>query len=427
MRNLFLSIIMFVLYQNTFAQYTTIKTPTDVSVEAIYFNEFTSDELAEAEALAANWLNAHGSNAIRVAPASKTYNCHDYAWHYSDGGTKRWVNQIDRYGNANISKYWSGSAPTYQLTTSSKANKVFYPDGDHSAEVISPGVFESKWGAWPRYRHAPNDCPYTSSNLQYYAVPVSGNSLICSSGNYSTLNISGASYNWSGSKVSISGSGSSVSATKTSNGSGWIKINISSPHSGTTVTTSKKIIWLGNPGQPITNPTGYPTFQMALGQIKSISVASAPGYPYQYIWDITGSIEKIVDNGASVLVEATELGWGNFRVKTRNQCGYSAIGGGAVKVSSGGGGGMMMLSISPNPANSEITISINSKYEKETFDENEEWGIEIYNLYHVLQEKRHKLRGNTLNINTSSWKEGIYMIRATYKGEVFNERLLIKR
>src|SRR5690606_17469102 len=77
-----------------------------------------------------------------------------------------------------------------------------YANGDHLAFKISTSTFESKWGVWPKYQHAPGDCPYNSTGLQYYYIPISGDDVICNSEGYFTLNISGATYDWSGSKVS---------------------------------------------------------------------------------------------------------------------------------------------------------------------------------------------------------------------------------
>ena len=202
-----LTIIIMILFSNlSWSQtYTTIYTPTNVSIEAIILPEFSPIDLATVEAIAADWIDDHNSDAVRVAPASAIYNCHGFAWHHSDGGGALWVNQLTQSSQPNISKYWSGSTSTYQSTTAQKANKIFYPNGDHSAIAISSTLYESKWGAWPRYRHAPTDCPYNASGLQYYHIPVSGDGLICSSEGYSTLSISGATYDWDWNRFPLAG------------------------------------------------------------------------------------------------------------------------------------------------------------------------------------------------------------------------------
>jgi hypothetical protein len=403
MRKIFLSIIMIVFCYSVFAQYdyyTTIKTPTNVSVEAIYFVEASADQIAMWEEQAANWISSHSSNAVRVAPASRTYNCHNFAWHNSDGGNKRWINQIDRYNQTNLAKYWSGTSPTYQLTINSSATKAFYSSGDHSAKVISATLFESKWGRWPRYQHTPTDCPYSSSNLQYYYIPVSGAGLICSSRTYSTLYISGASYNWVGSKVSFSGSGSSITATKTSDGSGWIQTQIYSSYSGTTVASEKQILWLGKPGQPTIVPSGYPTVEMQVGERKIFRSTSTPGYPTSYRWFVNGHFCGVEITSGSTSKYCTMLAntpsWNNYYFQTTNACGTSANAGGTIKVIDGDGGALFsVLKIYPNPAKDEITISISdSVYSALNTNEYEIEIIDNYNGLKIKEKGIAKEKGN---------------------------------
>ena len=162
----------------------------------------------------------------------------------------------------------------------------------------------------------------------------------------------------------------------------------------------EKTIWLGKPGQPVTNPPGYPTVQMALGEIRSIRVTSAPGYPYQYIWNITGSIEKISGSGARVTVEAVRLGWGSYKVKTRNQCGYSVNGGGSVKVSSGGGG---WLAVYPNPTSSQVTVQLKDY-------DNSKATMLLYDTQNNLRMKR-ELTYSKTEIDLSSLPSGNYILK----------------
>ena len=70
------------------AQYSVIKTPTNVSIESQDHDEASVPFLAAWEALAAAWIIEHHSDAIRIGPASFTYNCHCYTWNSSDGGVK---------------------------------------------------------------------------------------------------------------------------------------------------------------------------------------------------------------------------------------------------------------------------------------------------------------------------------------------------
>ena len=85
----------------------SIKTPTNVTVDALTFLEFNPVELAIIEVQAADWISTHGSGAIRVAPASRKYNCHNYAWHMKDGGSANWINAFTSVSSdpVNLKKY----------------------------------------------------------------------------------------------------------------------------------------------------------------------------------------------------------------------------------------------------------------------------------------------------------------------------------
>ncbi len=43
------------------------------------------------------------------------------------------------------------------------------------------------------------------------------------------------------------------------------------------------------------------------------------------------------------------------------------------------------------------------------------------------QEKKTKLKGKSTTINTQSWKEGVYLIRAVYKDEILTGKLVVKK
>jgi hypothetical protein len=163
------------------AQYAEIKTPTNVAIETIDNSEGDVIWLATMEADAAKWISDYHLDAVRIGSASHTYNCHCYAWNSSDGGVKDWIDQIDRYGGANISKYFSGSNPTYTSTTLDMATKIFLPTGDHSmiSSTTSPGWYESKWGNWPLYKHSLYSHPYVTTGMQFYKLNITGVNFAC--------------------------------------------------------------------------------------------------------------------------------------------------------------------------------------------------------------------------------------------------------
>jgi len=142
-------------YQNT-----TIYTPRGTSVIAL---NLTSGELTAQQKLDAKnyWLSYYNNRITFVDEATRTYNCHAYAWHVKEGGNKVWINTPEH------KKYWNDSS--YFSTTSSLGTKVSFASDDHSAITTNQqGILESKWGQVPVFIHSINDCPYNSSNLVYY-------------------------------------------------------------------------------------------------------------------------------------------------------------------------------------------------------------------------------------------------------------------
>ncbi|QGY47994.1 T9SS type A sorting domain-containing protein [Maribellus comscasis] len=83
------------------------------------------------------------------------------------------------------------------------------------------------------------------------------------------------------------------------------------------------------------------------------------------------------------------------------------------------------LSISPNPSIGEVTLAIESSDEKELITE--EWELEIYNNSQTLKGAKTKIKGKEYKLNTSGWKDGVYMVRITYKDEILTGKLVVKR
>ncbi|MGC9354454.1 MAG: T9SS type A sorting domain-containing protein [Mariniphaga sp.] len=417
----------------------TIKTPKN---QTVYVEDGydTPVLLAGWEADAADWIDINNSDAQRVSSATSNYNCHAYAWHVSDGGDSDdcWLNNI----GTNLSKYWTNDA--YTSTNSANpyvGKKIFYGSADHSAIPINAyGTVRSKWGRWPRYEHQREDCPYEAAYYAYYAVPLNGDDFVCTSETYSTVNITGATYNWSGSKVSISGSGNSATATKTSDGEGNIQVGISSPYSGTTV-AAKKDIWAGQPnasdftvyveewyGDPV---SGSPDGPFEVCDNSSYWICLYPFFLFddQGINDVEFDFNfdyDVLDEGDDYIVihidKIYEEDTGEIYVNS--ECGYTTL---KFLDFVEGNCGRYLLVLSPNPATGETTLSIETTSEDTEFDENAEWELEVYSPAQLLKEKKTNLRGKSAKIQTSGWTEGIYMVRVKYKDEALQGKLVVKR
>jgi hypothetical protein len=410
------------------AQYsaTTIKTPNNVSIDAGIFTgtDFNSTEAAGWDAY---WK---GSWDVEILSTStQTYNCHGYAWHKVDGGGTYWVNDIDEITllpNNNVrTKYYIGSTPSYVESTSNyrAGLKVSYYPRDHSAVTTStPNEVLSKWAWGPFVRHNINETDfYSGATIKFYEVPITGNTLLCSSPSqtYSTLNISGASYSWSGSNVSASSSTYSVSASATSSGTtGTVDVSISSPYSGTTV-VSRKDIWVGSPRFTLSvDGINTNSANVTAGSWHSLNAAPhGSGTSFSYT-DYSGSGDMSISLTPTGGYAYLNVGSGSTSghreviVGSSNSCGsyneylylYLAS---------------FRMMVYPNPAKNYVTI----QFEKQNIDSMPDQII-IYSersaqpikTVRISEFARDAISGKgSLTIDTQNWPRGSYFINVIPK------------
>ena len=84
------------------------------------------------------------------------------------------------------------------------------------------------------------------------------------------------------------------------------------------------------------------------------------------------------------------------------------------------------LNILPNPTDGQTTIELSSN-ETQGQSDLSEWNLEVYDQAQQLKVKKTKIRGKSTTINTSGWKEGVYILHANYKGQIVTEKLVVKR
>jgi hypothetical protein len=143
---------------------TTIYTPKGSTVPDTYNrDEMSPDEIAFNN----NWAITTYPNAIFLESATRTYNCHAYAWHVSEGGNRVWIG----YSSSTAEDIYWQDGSYGEVAIEAEATKVSYASNNHSAVTTAqPGWFKSKWGGTPLMQHAWNDCPYNSTQLKYYAI-----------------------------------------------------------------------------------------------------------------------------------------------------------------------------------------------------------------------------------------------------------------
>jgi len=104
-----------------------------------YYNHF-SEEFSE--------------DSYVIDDASRTYNCHSYVWHVSEGGDKVWIG-----GTYETIEdiYWTDGSYD-EMPSASSYTKISY-SGNHSAIFASQGRYISKWGSLALMNHECVDCP----------------------------------------------------------------------------------------------------------------------------------------------------------------------------------------------------------------------------------------------------------------------------
>ena len=416
----------------------TIKTPRNVSISADeYITEADQTNIDFWESEAADWLNEHSSNAEKVAPASQRYNCHGWAFHMKDGGDTVWINAQDDLNDdiENLENYWSGSTPTYITTTASEATVAFYGSCwyydtveaewknpcDHSVQMITQFVYESKWGAWGRYQHAPSDCPYDDSNITYYKIPLNGPDELCTttSGVYSTHDITGASYDWGGSNVNVSGSSYSVSATRDTGGAGYITVDISSPFSGTTVEAKQNFTPLDLPATP---QDIYIEMDAPPNRFTASIVNPPGGLEYNWYKDAVlqnqSNIDVVIctrsspycDNEYYMQAEAVNTCGVSFKkskLAVEPSCGY-------------------FISYHPNPSEEHIYIAATDEFSGKTIQSKSvDFTVNLYDSQNQLVVTG-RSKDNELLLRLEDTPKGIYYLHINDNTRLIKEKIIVE-
>jgi hypothetical protein len=264
---------------------------------------------------------------------------------------------------------------------------------------------------------------------------LSGPSLVCSSGSSYSIQylLTGDTITWNQSsnitRVSTQGS-NPCTFEATEYGNGWIEATIN--NGCRTVTLLRKNIISDMPGiSPLHDPNcGY--CQVSYGNVGTTYMIAAltdntSTNSYDYYWEVSlpegsGWDEGYADYGKQIYYSATVAGIHKFKLKQYWDCGWSDLT--IVEREFVGSYGLLFT---PNPANGETTLTIESKSKENIFDETVGWDLEVYSEAQILKTKQTSLRGRNTRIQTNGWKDGVYIVRVNYKGEVLTGKLVVKR
>ncbi|TCO07124.1 T9SS type A sorting domain-containing protein [Natronoflexus pectinivorans] len=428
-------ILAFTFFCN--AQYVTLYTPNGSPVQTLIRSEGSTEWIT----ITTNQYKvAYGEENV-LAPASQRYNCHNYAWHMSEGNTEIvWMNQYDSYGNSNVWKYWTDGS--YVETTENNGEKIFYYNGDHSAikSKTVAGKYESKWGSAPLMRHYPTQGPsiYEMSYRRYYklAYAISGPTTICDEAPYSINNLPSVdAINWttSNSLTVISGQNTpqvTVSSTGEFSTSHFVKATISM--CGSSFEIRKNISRVGNENAAILlydidGMNSYHSGTILTNYLVKAHLNNPSPDPGHYRWTIIAPPKSGIPNrlasGQTFPFSTDYSGGYTFRLSYFAECGWSTV----TKNIYFGFAPLVQVKIYPNPATGETSVSLElSSGEDLNSMSSQIWEFEVHDQNQRLITHQRNINSNSHTINTAGWQKGLYIVTVTYNGEVFSEKLVVK-
>ncbi len=286
--------------------------------------------------------------------------------------------------------------------------------------------------------------------------PISGPSLICSSGASFSINTPSPTIIWEKSsnltRVSPQGANPCIFSTNGS-GEGWIEATISNGYSN--VTLLRKDVWAGKPTNYHINfgvvLSDRPNDQVCKDQLVSIGVVTnsdaftqkVTGYNWQFLsWSpyVQGYEDFLgYDNGlAKIQLDNYASAMQIVQVSAINACGSDWEGGLGKAFYAVNCGGGWYMSIYPNPANDYVTLSFVPADESisedgktiisnESFRTNElnEYTVEIWSERMGLV-KRMQSKEKYLQIRVNDLVKGKYYLHLIYNGEIYKQQLIVE-
>ncbi|MGF1587163.1 MAG: trypsin-like peptidase domain-containing protein [Bacteroidales bacterium] len=258
---------------------------------------------------------------------------------------------------------------------------------------------------------------------------ISGPSLLCSSDkiyNLGSLPV-GLEATWSFSPAYLVNSSTGVGtsailrmASSSSSGKGTITFSIKRPGCENIITKVAKEIWVGAPSYEfISGPMYTPNNQWAFYTAEPNNLLMNAYYSHTWILNpLNGN--SIYPAGRTIDIAFYNPGDYQLMVRGQNECGT-----GPNRVTGIHVYDTRSLTITPNPATSEATFTIESSSGEKNLNETNEWDLEVYNSQQMLVKKMTRIRSNEYTLQTTGWRAGTYIVRVIYGNEILNGKLLI--
>lgn len=229
--------------------------------------------------------------------------------------------------------------------------------------------------------------------------------------------------------TTLSGTGKVANIVKASGAQGLGKITYTFQMPGGESFTAEKDIWVGDPLTPA-NINGFTYNGMNFGQNSTYEFSFDPASVQNvnnYEW-VVGGGTIISGQGTNSITVLTGNNQGmttyfDVSIRVENSCGWSSYLWRSGFIDTGIGPAYII--ISPNPSSGETTLELASNKE-EALTEEAEWELEVYDSMQSLKEKKIKIKGKQTKLNTSAWKDGVYIVRVRIGDEMISEKLMVK-
>ena len=265
---------------------------------------------------------------------------------------------------------------------------------------------------------------------------ISGPGIICTTGATLTLNNPPlGSYTWNVSQNLLITSGQGTpsitvkATTSSSTGNGSVYLTNAGCQ---TESTPAKSVWVGKPvfQQSLNGPS-----ILTVGTSGLYTTTPAGGATGSYIWEIPSGW-RLVSSGVSSTqisgrVEAGTTGLHTIDLRVANNCGTGMTYTYVTGESSGGGGGCLAsVSVSPNPANGDITVNIIYPPPCEPcspcingVDYTTEADYALYDM-----QSNNVRMGKTTNqkINTSGLRSGVYILKMMLNDLAYSTNVIVE-
>ncbi len=283
-----------------------------------------------------------------------------------------------------------------------------------------------------------NGNPLTTNTIR--SPFVSGTSPVCFANNTFTLNnlVPGRTATWAvtptslfdvGANAATSGIGTSATLRAASSGAtGPATLTFTLTLAGCNDIIVSLDIWVGKPLMPLTSPAGSPTpINIVVGQTLPVYVTYAQG-AQSFVGNWTKGTALSMPTGPAAFKNFTAInttGSNYFTVTTSNACGISPQKLGFFYISPFFNGGGGSLSLSPNPTNGSVLMSLSgiSLGTKQLINSTDFSSGKI-TIYNMLGRPVHSepLRSENQELDVSTLPRNVYMVEVM----VGDERLMAK-